>query len=631
MTPTRACAGCGTQLDARWAFCPECGARPPRACASCAQPLEATWRLCPFCGASAAAPGAEAARPHTEPSSVAIATTAAATQPPDLVLSWSLAGRLQAIYTRPLLKALEVVNRAPDVPSALALMEPAVMRRACGVGVSALAEQRTQTWVPEALRPRLAALAADGERLLRPLEPSLRDLGAAIAMARGVELSTGAADAALQLVRNVNDERTAASRGYAIGAEIGRAFKHPVIGAVVGAMFGQNQADHRSQQLLAQVDRTFVAFCRECDELFPQIWDRLVADVPEPSLAGSARLRTGVDEWERLLASYPDMTNQDVLRFRDEVTTFVDVHGPVPGAAHALIRSTLPPYTPIAFDIAEPWVRFQLAVFPAEPTAYEDAADVALARGALGECHTLVNQGLQLDGTHHGLLLTKLEVVSALGRADEAEALVRRVQPDHPHARLTQARGRLRAGDVPDAARIVDGFLHAGADPIVVGQAMYNDLLLAPLAASGTTMVCTRLEADIARIAARHLPNDQQTHFLGLPTRDQFARAMTEFLRLAPRERVIYFRDWSVFANGATGFVITTRHVFWKCLWEQPVALPLEHWCLDRATLRYQGSLLCCGNLRVDLADADLAASTMQALAEINALVRNAGWGAQPR
>jgi hypothetical protein len=77
--------------------------------------------------------------------------------------------------------------------------------------------------------------------------------------------------------------------------------------------------------------------------------------------------------------------------------------------------------------------------------------------------------------------------------------------------------------------------------------------------------------------------------------------------------------------------VITTRHVFWKCLWEQPVALPLEHWCLDRATLRYQGSLLCCGNLRVDLADADLAASTMQALAEINALVRNAGWGAQPR
>jgi RNA polymerase subunit RPABC4/transcription elongation factor Spt4 len=393
MTPTRACAGCGTQLDARWAFCPECGARPPRACASCAQPLEATWRLCPFCGASAAAPGAEAARPHTEPSSVAIATTAAATQPPDLVLSWSLAGRLQAIYTRPLLKALEVVNRAPDVPSALALMEPAVMRRACGVGVSALAEQRTQTWVPEALRPRLAALAADGERLLRPLEPSLRDLGAAIAMARGVELSTGAADAALQLVRNVNDERTAASRGYAIGAEIGRAFKHPVIGAVVGAMFGQNQADHRSQQLLAQVDRTFVAFCRECDELFPQIWDRLVADVPEPSLAGSARLRTGVDEWERLLASYPDMTNQDVLRFRDEVTTFVDVHGPVPGAAHALIRSTLPPYTPIAFDIAEPWVRFQLAVFPAEPTAYEDAADVALARGALGECHTLVNPG----------------------------------------------------------------------------------------------------------------------------------------------------------------------------------------------------------------------------------------------
>src|SRR5262245_12210302 len=49
-----ACASCGSELSADFAFCPRCGRRQPTACAACGAACEPDYAFCPRCGASRA-------------------------------------------------------------------------------------------------------------------------------------------------------------------------------------------------------------------------------------------------------------------------------------------------------------------------------------------------------------------------------------------------------------------------------------------------------------------------------------------------------------------------------------------------------------------------------------------------
>ena len=47
----RTCAHCGYPLDARFAFCPNCGmSLRVTTCSSCGQAVNPTWKICPTCG-----------------------------------------------------------------------------------------------------------------------------------------------------------------------------------------------------------------------------------------------------------------------------------------------------------------------------------------------------------------------------------------------------------------------------------------------------------------------------------------------------------------------------------------------------------------------------------------------------
>jgi adenylate cyclase len=52
-----ACAGCGSEVSAGFAFCPRCGRRQPVACAACGAPCEPDFAFCPRCGTARVAPG----------------------------------------------------------------------------------------------------------------------------------------------------------------------------------------------------------------------------------------------------------------------------------------------------------------------------------------------------------------------------------------------------------------------------------------------------------------------------------------------------------------------------------------------------------------------------------------------
>jgi adenylate cyclase len=64
-----ACAGCGFDTSADFAFCPRCGRRLPAPCAACGTPCEPDFAFCPRCGAarSPAPAGGETPKAGTRP------------------------------------------------------------------------------------------------------------------------------------------------------------------------------------------------------------------------------------------------------------------------------------------------------------------------------------------------------------------------------------------------------------------------------------------------------------------------------------------------------------------------------------------------------------------------------------
>src|SRR5262245_32388239 len=52
-----ACAGCGSEVTAGFAFCPRCGRRQPVACVACGAACEPDFAFCPRCGTARAGSG----------------------------------------------------------------------------------------------------------------------------------------------------------------------------------------------------------------------------------------------------------------------------------------------------------------------------------------------------------------------------------------------------------------------------------------------------------------------------------------------------------------------------------------------------------------------------------------------
>src|ERR1700737_5592487 len=45
------CAGCGSEVQSSFAFCPKCGAKQPNACPGCGYVCASDFMYCPKCGA----------------------------------------------------------------------------------------------------------------------------------------------------------------------------------------------------------------------------------------------------------------------------------------------------------------------------------------------------------------------------------------------------------------------------------------------------------------------------------------------------------------------------------------------------------------------------------------------------
>ena len=98
---------------------------------------------------------------------------------------------------------------------------------------------------------------------------------------------------------------------------------------------------------------------------------------------------------------------------------------------------------------------------------------------------------------------------------------------------------------------------------------------------------------------------------------------MNEFLNLNRSEELLYFRDWSVWGNGKTGFVLTTESVQWKCMWEAPVRIELRS--LDPASVVAEGQNLHVAGQSVDAENTELAQSTAQLIIEVINTLREHG------
>src|SRR5262245_49339595 len=74
---TMACAGCGFETSADFAFCPRCGRRLPAPCAACGAPCEPDFAFCPRCGAARSSAPAGGDKPEAPTRPIVASATAA--------------------------------------------------------------------------------------------------------------------------------------------------------------------------------------------------------------------------------------------------------------------------------------------------------------------------------------------------------------------------------------------------------------------------------------------------------------------------------------------------------------------------------------------------------------------------
>ncbi len=141
-----------------------------------------------------------------------------------------------------------------------------------------------------------------------------------------------------------------------------------------------------------------------------------------------------------------------------------------------------------------------------------------------------------------------------------------------------------------------------------------SDALLERLLLMGIIPTMTPLE-EMHGIVEAHLTSDGEKRFFGLPPRPRRKNARTEFLDLTGSETTLFFFDWSMWGNAKTGFALTTDRVVWKCIWEEPVRIPLSE--IRHCDVSCEGSDLTIGTHTVDMDDEDLASAVKMAIDEL--------------
>jgi hypothetical protein len=633
--PASSICACGAEVRAGWQFCPSCGRTTPKTCKRCNNALEATWKVCPFCGEpSAATASTPISTPVLEltplepvrgtPPTPGVVTTPAGTPSGPVwdarELSWSLADSLLREFVKPINPLFTALTKPFDsLAKLLAARDPALFVHACSAGLAAVGQQRISSTWPAPVRTALAGLDAHRKELLALLDPTVelirstsRDV-AALNLPEGfwAQLAHGAGQAATP--------STGAGMGALGGATIG-SFIMPgigtAIGGALGAIFGGSSSEKKNQAILEKYDQAFAQLPGAILELWNHVWDRVAEasqnlGCPLPVHTHYVEAET---EWESLrqreTAGYPD------------VADYLERWGPMPDALRALFVGCLFCNLGGGVDEARALASRQRQLFPTRPDTLESQADLALHAGQWVDAVKQADLGLRLDAEHHRLKRLRIEALAALGRTSEAESSIK-VAPEVPEQEspwVAYVRGSYRGRDVNAAVAAIQAWLAANAGAAAVARCLRQDAYLAPHFADLAGRVpalqpfTQGIDAECAAIVVSILPADgNKSHHGNLPV-EKWANVQSHILK-GERGKLLYFYDWSFWNDGKIGLALTPMYVIWRCLWSEPIHIPLRG--LKPTEVRAEGTHLHVGAQSVDLEDATLALLLDAAISEL--------------
>ena len=540
---------------------------------------------------------------------------------------WSFRDRVSTAYFGPLQILDLMIQQAQGLSAIVDAHDPAQFERACTTGLSAMSALALDTSLSPPLRNALRDILIHRRDLLNIIDPAGRALNRASGDVRGLHLPQGMAGF-FHGAANGADSTTSAGRGALGGAIIGSLLLPGIgtaIGGALGGWFGQQHASKKDQDVLERFDSAARLMWEAVRDIFRSTWNQLIhllQEAGETCPPDAAFYETASNRWDEFKTCVlQDVRIENILPIRHQIEGYVKSWGPNPDALYLAGRSCIPPY-PDDPTFSTRWVSLHLQLFPRHPGAYENAADLALERGDYVQAMAMACRGLQVDPSYKGLLLTRLEVVASFGRYGEAESAMQSALALDPLApRLALIRGLMRAGRRLDAVAQVRQWVQHDDKPAAVARELAAQPLTAPLVTDYNlhipefARIPLGTDGELQGIVERYLCADGVKFFLGELPPDKQRNAREAFLQLQPGELLLFFFDWSVWQNATTGFVITSRRVLWKCVWQEPVITPLCQMVFQ--SVKAEKTVLHVNKQRIDIEDANLAATFTQVLREM--------------
>lgn len=542
---------------------------------------------------------------------------------------WSLYLRLKQVFDAPLLELAEAAHREDEkLSSFLAATDPAQCERAAASAFrAAVAALQSDPCIQRhpALQDAAARLNCEQAALLGQLGPALSGLQSRLEEVRKLGVTDSDVTTFLEAFGEASSPDSKAGLAAAAGGIIGN-FLFPGIGGYVGAGLGGllvgSQADKQRQAIWAKYVEAASHTIDSAAGLFVVLWDHCLAGLPiapdQKTLPPCSHFLQASENWTELVAKLTDVGScRETQAGLRQIEAFMSQWGVHPDALHYMVRLSLPPRTADT-SVASRHAELLYALFPWLPAAYEDSADVALEKRDFAEACRLCQDGRAKFSSAPGLWLSQIESLAAIGEVSAAfaeEALARKTDLGR-QATFHCIRGLIRGGRSIEAAVMIGRWMGEDGRPAAVTRSLRGDVTTNRLIVEHQLVVPGGIDGELAGIIEARLKVDQSRTF-GEPSGEIMQNATKEFLQLRVGEQVLYFRDWSVWKNGKTGFSITNQRILWKCLWEPSVSIEFR----EIQTLRHSDNYLIVNSSRVDIEDKEEAATMVETLKELRELI----------
>ena len=635
------CPDCNEPVHEGWKLCPICGATLESCCRGCGERLEPKWKICPQCGTPAGVLGSSSqpnAHPGTSSSPVPASDwssqpglrASSSPQPPNPAhfdmskeevfdLSWSLRARAFEAFYADIGALHRQLNAGPGEESStedwLKITSPARFEQAYQNGIDAFASLLSgDTTLPSPLRSAADQIRSEKASLLEDLRPAGRELRDAAEAVKALNLPDGILTGFIQGAGRAANPTTGAGIGAMGGAALGTIIAPGIgtaIGGALGAMLGSSRDSKKDQAVLERYDLAVQGMYDGALNLFGRSWDLVVSKAESLGFSPLPQSTIFDNMYKEEATLRDDAAELTADQCKTRLASLLNKYGPSQGVLSMLVRCNLPPKGNDATE-AKRWVDYSIRLYPNDPTVYENAADVALENGEAGDACELVEKGLSLDPESAGLYLTKFEALGASGAVEEAiqlEEPFREGAEGDRTSTIYLLRGLMRAGLEPKAAQLTKQWITEDRSAAVVGNILRSDSLLSPLVEKGLVDVPIGIIGELKGIVEAALWAEEGYKFFGPPPGDkQMNAANAGYYDLLSGEKVLWFWDWSFWGNAKTGFALTNKRIFWKCVWEDPVKISLD--ITDPNSVHEDSTYLVIGSEKVNV-DTEIMAQTL--------------------